>query len=155
MTRTNWANLVGWVSALALVGVLGQPVLGQAAAEKKATSAAEKGAKAAAGEKAQASPKKRTGHQLPPYYAGVIAESQRAKIEQIQDEYNPKITALKAQLETLTTERNDKVAAVLTADQRAKVEAKKAEAKDKRNAKADGRKPAEGAGKAAKPAAAK
>lgn len=153
MTRTNLANLVGWVSALALVGILGQPVLGQAT-EKKVVLAAEQGAKAAGAEKAQAA-KKKSGHQLPPYYAGVIDETQRAKIYQIQDEYNPKITALKAQLDTLTTDRNEKVAAVLTADQRAKVEAKKAEAKDKRNAKADSQKPAEGAGKAAKPAAAK
>lgn len=149
MTRTNLANLVGWVSALALVGVLGQPVLGQAT-EKKVAPAAAQGAKAAGAEKAQAA-KRKSGHQLPPYYAGVIDETQRAKIYQIQDEYNPKITALKAQLDTLTTERNEKVAAVLTADQRAKVEAKKAEAKNKRNAK----KPAEGAGKPAKPAAAK
>jgi cell division protein ZapA (FtsZ GTPase activity inhibitor) len=148
MTRTNLASLVGWVSALAVVGVLGRPVLGQAI-EKKAAPAV------AVGEKAQAAPKKRSGHQLPPYYGGVIDESQRAKIYAIQDEFNPKITALKDQLDALTTQRNEKVAAVLTADQRAKVEAKKTEAKARRSAKTDSPKPAEGknAGNTARAAA--
>ena len=82
-----------------------------------------------------------------PSVRAVVDPAQRAKIYEIQDEYASKLESLKAQLEMLTTERNERVAAVLSEEQRAKVEAMKIEAKNKRLAKANGKRAAEGDGK--------
>ncbi len=146
MSPARFGQLVSW-GVLLVVVFLGPPAMGEpAASEKKTALVVEKGAKAtvnvavapAASEKEETSRRKRSNHQLPPYYAAVVDEQQRAKIYQIQDEYAPKLSLLKAQLETLTAERNEKVAAVLTEEQRAKVETLKAEAKRKRAAKGNG-----------------
>ena len=79
---------------------------------------------------------------LPAYYGQVVDEKQRAAIYGIQKQYAPKIDALKAQLAALTEERNEKVAAVLTPEQQAKLATLKAEAKAKRELKAAQEKPA-------------
>ena len=153
MVCARFVGLAGSVAVVALVGLLGRPVMGEPkATEKKATPAVENkgatdaGSAAASAETQKASRRRRPSHQLPTYYASVVDQEQRAKIYQIQDEYAPKIASLKAELESLTTERDTKVAAVLNAEQRAKVEAMKAEAKNKRLAKANGQQAANGAG---------
>ncbi len=69
---------------------------------------------------------------LPHYYAAVVHDEQREKIYQIQEEYRPKIEALETQLKTLKKERDAKVAAVLTAEQRKQVEEAAAKAKANR-----------------------
>jgi hypothetical protein len=71
------------------------------------------------------------GH-LPNYYSEVVTEKQREEIYQIQEEYKPKIDALKAQLEALEKEKMDKISAILTAEQKKKVEEAEAAAKAKR-----------------------
>jgi hypothetical protein len=81
------------------------------------------------------------GH-LPKYYANVVTEEQREKILKIQEEYKPKIEALETQLKALKKERDDKVSAVLTEEQKKKVEEAKAmdkgDAKDKGDVKDKG-----------------
>lgn len=66
---------------------------------------------------------------LPAYYTKVVTEQQRDQIYAIQEEYNPKIQSLESQLRELRKERDDKVEAVLTADQQKQVDA--AEAKSR------------------------
>ena len=78
-------------------------------------------------------------HRLPAYYAPVVTEEQRAAIYKIQEEYGPKIAALKEQIAALKAERNEKIQAVLTPEQQQQVK----EAKKKRQ----GSKAAKHAGK--------
>jgi hypothetical protein len=66
---------------------------------------------------------------LPNYYANVVTEQQKDEIYKIQEEYKPKIDAAKAQLDALKKELNEKISAVLTADQKKKVEEAEAVAK--------------------------
>jgi hypothetical protein len=68
---------------------------------------------------------------LPNHYAEVVTEKQKEDIYKIQEEYKPKIDALKAQLDAVNKEMNDKISAVLTADQKKKVEEAEAAAKAK------------------------
>jgi len=85
---------------------------------------------------------------LPAYYGMVVSEEQRQQIYDIQKEYHPQIAALKAQLKALVQQRNAKVEAVLTTEQREKVDAARAAAKAKRAQRAAKKPPAK------KPAAA-
>ena len=48
---------------------------------------------------------------LPNYYGTVVDEEQRQAIYDIQREYHPEIARLKAQLEALMEERNEKIEA--------------------------------------------
>jgi len=64
----------------------------------------------------------------------VVDDKQRQAIYDIQKEYHPRIAALKAQLEALIKERDEKIDAVLTPEQLQKIEAAKAAAKAKRAA---------------------
>jgi Spy/CpxP family protein refolding chaperone len=74
---------------------------------------------------------------LPNYYANVVTEKQRDEIYKIQEEYRPKIDAAKSQLDALNKEMNEKIAAVLTAEQKKKIEETEAAAKAEKKAKAD------------------
>lgn len=98
------------------------------APDKKANN----GAKPAAGAPAKARAKARG--RLPAYYARVVSGDQRDKIYAIQQSYEAKIADLQAQLKALTDKRDAEVAAVLTADQKAKVDQLAADAKTKRAA---------------------
>lgn len=98
------------------------------APDKKASD----GAKPAAGAPAKARAKARG--RLPAYYARVVSGDQRDKIYAIQQSYEAKIADLQAQLKALTDKRDAEVAAVLTADQKAKVDQLAADAKTKRAA---------------------
>ncbi len=69
---------------------------------------------------------------LPAYFAKVVDDEQRKAIYAIQKEYKPKINELKAQLAALTKERDEKILAELTPEQRGKVEAARKAAMDKR-----------------------
>jgi Spy/CpxP family protein refolding chaperone len=80
------------------------------------------------------------GH-LPKYYANVVTEEQREKILKIQEEYKPKIEALQAQLKVLKKEQDDKISAVLSEEQKKKVE--EAKAKEKEAKKGDGKEKAD------------
>lgn len=76
---------------------------------------------------------------LPPYYAKVVTPEQREQIAKIQEEYQPKITDLQAQiaelkdkLQAVEKERDEKIAAVLTPEQKKQVDEAKEAAKQKK-----------------------
>jgi Spy/CpxP family protein refolding chaperone len=68
---------------------------------------------------------------LPRHYAQVVTETQRETIYKIQEEYQPKLDALEAQMKTLTKERDQKIEAVLTPEQKKKIDEASGKAKDK------------------------
>lgn len=84
--------------------------------------------KAPAARKARKPPRGR----LPAFFKDVVDNKQRDQIYAIEREYQPQIDALKAQLATLTKEREEKIAAVLTPEQQKKLEQLRQEAKAKR-----------------------
>lgn len=114
---------------LATLAVLAASTGETAAAEKKGDGSGK--AKAAAGERKAKAPRGR----LPAHYTQVVDEKQRETIYKIQQEYEPKIADLRAQLDKLTKERDGKVAAVLTPEQQKKVADLQAAAKAKRGEK--------------------
>jgi Spy/CpxP family protein refolding chaperone len=112
-----------------------------APAATPATPAAEKPKDAATSKaktKPKAKPKKPQGR-LPKFYDHIVSDEQRQKIYAIQQEYGPKIDALKAQLAELVKQQDEKIGAVLTPEQQKKVqelrEAAKAKAADKGDSK--------------------
>ena len=72
---------------------------------------------------------------LPAYYTPVVTAEQREKIYKIQEEYQAKISPLEMQLKDLRKERDEKIAAMLTAEQKKQVEEAAAKAMEKRTAK--------------------
>jgi Spy/CpxP family protein refolding chaperone len=120
MLRTISRRLVCWTALISLAVVLGageQPLLG---AEGSAP------VKRAFGRK---------GRRLPAHDSQVVNEQQREKIYKIQEDYQPKIEALQKQLEALKKERDEKIAAVLTAEQKKQVEEAVTKAKAERKSK--------------------
>lgn len=71
---------------------------------------------------------------LPAYYNQVIDGQQREKIYAIQQQYEPKISALKAELQALQDKLDAEVDGVLTSEQREKVKSLTEAAKQKRKA---------------------
>ncbi len=131
MVRTTVGRLVCWMTLVSLAVVFAtveQPVLCADGPVKKALA--------------------KRGHRLPKYYDQVATTpEQQEAIQKIQDEYDPKIADLEAKLKALRKERNEKIAAVLTPEQKKQIE--DAKAKDKENkakekaAKSEASKPAE------------
>ena len=119
MLRTIAGRVVGWTALVSLAGVLTtveQPVLSADGPVKKAMA-------------------KRGRRLLPKYYDQVTTTAeQQAAIQKIQDEYDPKIEALQTQLKALQKERTEKIAAVLTPEQRKQIESAKAKDKERRKA---------------------
>jgi hypothetical protein len=76
--------------------------------------------------------KKKLRGRLPAFFTKVVDQKQREQIYVIQKEYAPKIDELKAKLAALIKERNEKIADVLTPEQREKLQELKAAAKAKR-----------------------
>jgi Spy/CpxP family protein refolding chaperone len=77
----------------------------------------------------------RKGRRLPAHYAQVVDEQQREKIYKIQEEYQPKIEALQKQLEALKKERDEKISALLTVEQKKQVEEATAKGRANRKSK--------------------
>ncbi|HEY5312320.1 MAG TPA: hypothetical protein VIK18_07360 [Pirellulales bacterium] len=75
--------------------------------------------------KAKSKPKGR----LPNYYSKVVDGQQREKIQQIQQTYAPQIAQLQAQLKDLNAKRDAEISALLTPEQRTRLAALMAEAK--------------------------
>jgi hypothetical protein len=120
MLRTISTRLASWIILVSLAVVLG-------AVEQSATAA-----------EGPAPVKKilgRKGRRLPAHYAQVVDEQQREKIYKIQEEYQPKIDALQKQIDALKKERDDKISALLTADQKKQVEEAKTKIKATRKSK--------------------
>jgi hypothetical protein len=65
---------------------------------------------------------KRFARRLPNFYGEVISDAQRDKVYEIQADYFEPIEMLTLRLERLTAERNAQIEAILSADQKAKVE---------------------------------
>jgi len=80
---------------------------------------------------------------LPAYFGDVVSEEQRGKIYVIQAKYADQIKELNEQLEALRKKQSDEIDAVLTAEQKAKVDAARAEAAAKKKKKADDKKKGE------------
>jgi hypothetical protein len=78
---------------------------------------------------------KRATNRLPTYYAQVVDNQQRAKIVAIQEDYAGKIEPLQRQIDALVKERDEKAAAVLTPEQRKRVDELRAAAQKARDEK--------------------
>jgi hypothetical protein len=72
---------------------------------------------------------------LPPYYSQVVNQEQRETIYRIQADYQEKLDSLEKQLKSLREERDKKIEAVLTPEQKKQWEKAAAEAKALRAAK--------------------
>lgn len=112
-----------------------QATPGKEISPDKKTKKASKGAKDG---KTAKSPTK-----LPPYFGAVVTAEQRQTVYAIQKEYNEKIEPLRRQLESLTKQRDDKLNALLTPEQKQKIADLKATAKKATIAKKDAAKQAE------------
>ncbi|HEX5445025.1 MAG TPA: hypothetical protein VFW87_14400 [Pirellulales bacterium] len=108
------------------------PLIGALAWAQQAPGKTGDAAKPAAGAPAKARAKARG--RLPAFYARVVSGDQREKIYAIQQSYEPKIADLQAQLKALTDKRDAEIEAVLTADQKTKVQQLATDAKAKRAA---------------------
>lgn len=87
----------------------------------------------AAGDK----PRKANAGRLPPNYAKLdLSGTQRDQIYSVQNKYKEEVEQLQAQLDSVRTRRDAEIEAVLTADQRQKLDTLQAEARKK----ADGKK---------------
>jgi hypothetical protein len=73
-------------------------------------------------------PAKKLHGRLPPHYGNVVNENQRQAIYKIQEEYSGRIEALQTQLKNLKKQRDDRILAVVTPDQRRRIEAAKGNA---------------------------
>jgi len=93
-------------------------------------------AKAAKADAKPAKPRAKPRGRLPAYYSKVVSGQQREKIYAIQQQYEPKISALKAELQALQDKMDGEVEAVLTPEQREIVKKAADEAKQKRKSSA-------------------
>jgi hypothetical protein len=80
---------------------------------------------------------KKPAGRLPVFYAEIVTEEQRAKIYVIQGSYADKLKALAAQIKAVQAEQNAEIEAVLTEEQKAKLQAAKDEAAAKRKQKTE------------------
>ena len=120
MMRTIATRLVCWMTLMSLAVVfiaVERPVLG---AEGKTPLKKVLG---------------RKGRHLPAHYAQVVNEKQREEIYKIDEEYQPKIEALQKQLDSLKKERDEKISALLTPEQKKQLEEATAKAKATRKSK--------------------
>jgi hypothetical protein len=109
-----------------------QPAASGPAAGTQTTSST---AKKSTGKKAKREKSAKPKGRLPNYFSGVVTDEQRDKIYAIQSESEPKINELKRELEALTKARDEKINALLTPEQKKKIEDRKAEAKQAREKK--------------------
>lgn len=72
---------------------------------------------------------------LPSHFSGVVTDEQRGKIYAIQREFDPKIKELSLKLDALKKERDEKILALLSPEQRKKIDDLKAAAKQSREKK--------------------
>jgi hypothetical protein len=143
MSKLAHWNILGVTAALIVSATIS---LNLAIAQPKPTAKAAKADPAAteaeAPEKkvrAKANPKGR----LPAYYKDIVDEKQKAKIYEIQADFNAKIDALEEQLAKLAADRDNAVEGLLTPEQKDKLKKAKDEAAAKRKKPAkEGDKPA-------------
>ena len=137
MLRNALRRVPAWAALVCLASIL-TPADFTVAQDTKAD------AGAAVEKKASAEKPKKFRGRLPNYYRKVVDEKQRQSIYQVQEEYASRIAALRAQLDAIMKERDEKVTAVLTPEQLQKVEQLKAAAQAEREKKKSAeKKPAE------------
>jgi hypothetical protein len=88
----------------------------------------------------------KTKGRLPPYFADVVTAEQREKIYAIQSKFADQIKDLNEQLAAVAKKQNDEIDAVLTAEQKEKIDAARAEAVAKKKKKSDDKKKTEAKG---------
>lgn len=93
------------------------------------TAEAKPAAEGKAGEEKKA---RAVGKRVPNYYATVVTAEQKEKIYAIQDEYEPQMAKLKAELTALDAKRDAAIESLLSAEQKAQVAKLKEEAKTKK-----------------------
>lgn len=105
---------------------------------------------------AKAPEAKKVSKRLPNFYGDLVDGVQKEKIYAVQDKYTPQIEALADQVKALQAKRDAEIEAVLTPEQKAKLEKARADAKAKAQERAAAKKAADKAPAAttAKPAAA-
>ena len=131
---------VVWASML----FAGRTLAGEAATDPAKASKSDAGAGPAAASQepkaADAKAKTRKASKprgrLPNHFAGVVNDEQREKIYTIQREFEPRISQLRRELESLTKARDQKIDEVLTPEQKKKIDDLKAAAKQSRGKKA-------------------
>ena len=69
---------------------------------------------------------------MPAYYKDVVTEAQRQQIYAAQSKFTAQIDALEEQIKTLTAQRDTEIEAILTADQKSKVEQLRTDAAGKK-----------------------
>lgn len=127
---SRWATLCAamWVLAsIAWCRVQGEPPKSEAAPG------------AAAKAKAEPKARKKPRGRLPRYYGNVVTRKQREEIYAIQKRYQAQIDELRKQLSELVRKRDEEVAGVLTAEQRAEVEKLREAAAKRRRARRSAR----------------
>ncbi len=141
MRRATLAVVLGW-AGMAVLGVMALGtadawIVDRAVAAESAAAPAEK-SEAPAAVPAQGKPAATKGKgaktgqlkgRLPPYFGAVVTPELREKIYAIQAEYDPKISELRKEIEALTNARDEKIYALLTPEQRKKIEELKAAAR--------------------------
>lgn len=95
---------------------------------------------------------KKSSKRLPNFYGDLVDGVQKEKIYAVQEKYTAQIDALAAQIKDLQAKRDAEFEAVLTAEQKVKLEKARADSKAKAQERAAAKKAAEAA-PAAKPAA--
>jgi hypothetical protein len=97
---------------------------------------------------------KKSTKRLPNFYGDLVDGVQKEKIYAVQEKYTAQIDALTAQIKDLQAKRDAEFEAVLTAEQKAKLEKARADSKAKAQERAAAKKAAEAASAAttAKPA---
>lgn len=84
----------------------------------------------------EAKPSLKAKGRLPAYYKDVVTASQKETIYKLQAQYNDQIRKLAEEMKALTEKRDAEIEALLSAEQKAKVDALRAEAKKKSAAQA-------------------
>ncbi|QDU29978.1 hypothetical protein ETAA8_50960 [Anatilimnocola aggregata] len=126
MNLPLWKKLVVVTVMMGFAGVASQPL--QLLAQKAEAKAAAPAAK----------PKGR----LPAYYKDLVTTEQKDKIYALQSKYDAQIATLADQIKTIQKQRDGEIEALLSAEQKAKLEKLRADAKAKAQEKAAARKAA-------------
>jgi hypothetical protein len=99
----------------------------------------------------KAAEKKKAKGKLPAYYADVVSDEQKEKIYAVQAKYAKEISDLNQQLAAVAKKQNEEIEALLTDEQKEKIDKARADAVAKKKRKAAEKKAAEEAA-APKPA---
>ncbi|WP_425614909.1 hypothetical protein NA78x_004793 [Anatilimnocola sp. NA78] len=127
MNLPMWKKLVVVTLLMGAVGVVSQPM--SLLAQK-------------ADAKAPAAETKKQVKRLPAHYKDIVTVEQRDKIYELQGKYDAQISVLAEQVKAVQKQRDSEIEALLSAEQKAKLEKARADAKTKAQEKAAAKKAA-------------